>query len=137
MRLSLKVEYACRVLARLARTQGSEQWWHIEELARLEAVPANYLVQILNELRRSGLIVSRRGKQGGYALAKPPADVTLREVVEGVDPDLLTFNLAGQGESGPRVAKVWREVATGLAEDLAARSLQDFLPGDGSGMYWI
>lgn len=137
MRLSLKVEYACRVLARLARTQGDGQWWHIEELARVEAVPANYLVQILNELRRSGLIVSRRGKAGGYALAKAPADVTLHEVVEGVDPDLLSFNLAGQGGSGPQVSKVWREVAMGLSEDLRRRTLRDFLPPDGGPMYYI
>lgn len=137
MRLSLKVEYACRVLARMARTHGSGQWWHIEELARVEAVPANYLVQILNELRRGGLIVSRRGKQGGYALAHPPAEVALRDIVEIVDPDVLTFNLAGQGESGKRVAQVWREVAGGLAEALSRRTLRDFLPGDAGEMYWI
>jgi hypothetical protein len=39
-------------------------------LAGIEAVPANYLVQILSELRNGGLITSRRGKQGGYMLAR-------------------------------------------------------------------
>ena len=70
MKLSVKVDYACRVLAQLARTYGTDELAHIEELAQVEAVPANYLVQILSELRNGGLILSRRGKQGGYALAR-------------------------------------------------------------------
>ena len=72
MKLSVKVEYACRVLAQLARLHGCGELAHIEKLAKTEAVPANYLVQILSELRGGNLIVSRRGKQGGYALARAP-----------------------------------------------------------------
>ena len=65
MKLSHKLEYACRVLAQLARTHGQEKLAHIDELAEAEKIPANYLVQILNELRNAGLIISKRGKQGG------------------------------------------------------------------------
>ena len=70
MKLSHKLEYACRVLAQLGLTYGQGKLAHIETLASAEAIPANYLVQILNELRGAGLIVSKRGKQGGYALAR-------------------------------------------------------------------
>ncbi len=55
VKLSVKVDYACRVLAQLARLQGREELAHIEELAKIEAVPATYLVQILGELRNGGL----------------------------------------------------------------------------------
>jgi DNA-binding IscR family transcriptional regulator len=51
VKLSVKVDYACRVLAQLARRHGREDLAHIEELAKIEAVPATYLVQILGELR--------------------------------------------------------------------------------------
>ena len=75
VKLSHNLEYACRVLAQLARTHGQEKLAHIDELAEAEKIPANYLVQILNELRNAGLIVSKRGKQGGYALARAPERV--------------------------------------------------------------
>ena len=93
MKLSLKVEYACRVLAQLSRTYGNNKFSHIDALAKMEEIPANYLVQILNELRNGGLINSRRGKQGGYSLAKPPSEITLYEVVTVIDGELLGINL--------------------------------------------
>ena len=47
VKLSHKLEYACRVLAQLARTQGQNRLAHIDALAEAEKIPANYLVQIL------------------------------------------------------------------------------------------
>ena len=64
MKLSLKVEYACRVLSQLALNYQEGVLTHIDELAQAEDVPKNYLVQIMSELRNGGLIISRRGKQG-------------------------------------------------------------------------
>ena len=68
MKLAVKVIYASRVLAQIARMHGTRELAHADSLARLEAVPPNYLAQILAELREGGLITSRRGKAGGYAL---------------------------------------------------------------------
>ena len=64
MKISLKVEYACRVLGQLARAYGKPQLAHIEALAKAEAVPANYLVQILNELRNGGVDRKSTGQTG-------------------------------------------------------------------------
>jgi Rrf2 family transcriptional regulator, cysteine metabolism repressor len=89
MKLSVKVDYACRVLAQLGRMHDTDELAHIEELARIEGVPANYLVQILSELRNGGVITSRRGKQGGYALARAPEAITLWEVVRLIEGDVL------------------------------------------------
>jgi len=100
VKLSHKLEYACRVLAQLGRTHGQDKLAHIETLAAAEAIPANYLVQILNELRGAGLIVSKRGKQGGYALSRAPKAITLIEIVEAVDSELLERNFADAGHSG-------------------------------------
>ena len=58
MKISRKLEYACRVLAQLGRHQGVGSLVHIDLLAQAESIPSNYLVQILNELRTSGLISS-------------------------------------------------------------------------------
>ena len=59
MKISRKLEYACRVLAQLGRHQGQGSLVHIDCLAQAESIPSNYLVQILNELRTKGLITSK------------------------------------------------------------------------------
>jgi Rrf2 family protein len=137
VKLSLKVEYACRVLAQLSRTYGNKQFSHIDVLAKQEEIPANYLVQILNELRNGGLIHSRRGKQGGYSLAKSPAEITLFEIVTVIDGELLGINLDSGGFSGDRVQSVWLEVAEALKEKTMCYSLESFLPEESDDMYYI
>ena len=137
MKLSHKLEYACRVLAQLGRRYGQDKLAHIETLATAEAIPANYLVQILNELRNGGLINSRRGKQGGYSLAKPPSEVTLYEIVTAIDGELLGINLGDTGYSGGRVQQVWLEVVESLKEKTLGYSLESFLPEESEDMYYI
>ena len=55
MKLPLKLEYACRVLAQLGKAHPTGKLLHIDQLAQTEAIPKNYLVQILSELRSGGL----------------------------------------------------------------------------------
>ncbi|MDQ8194261.1 Rrf2 family transcriptional regulator [Coraliomargarita sp. SDUM461004] len=138
MKLSHKLEYACRVLAQLGRTHGQGKLAHIETLASAEAIPANYLVQILNELRNAGLIVSKRGKQGGYALAREPKRITLIEIVEAVDGELLERNFEDAGHSGQRVAEIWSEVGECFESKMAEYHLDDFIVRDADAeMYYI
>ena len=137
MKLSVKVDYACRVLAQLARHHGEGRLAHIEELARIEAVPANYLVQILSELRNGGLILSRRGKQGGYVLARPPEKITLYDIVRLIEGDLLELGGTAEGQSGRRVQQVWRDVRAALEAKTKGYTL-DMLMAKGPGeMYYI
>ena len=137
MKLSVKVDYACRVLAQLARHYGEGQLAHIEELAGIEAVPANYLVQILSELRNGGLISSRRGKQGGYVLARPPEKITLYDIVRLIEGDLLELSGNADGQSGKRIQQVWRDVRSALETKCKGYTL-DMLVSRGPGeMYYI
>lgn len=137
MKLSVKVDYACRVLTHMARLHGTETMAHIEELARIEAVPANYLVQILTELRNGGLIISRRGKQGGYALSRPPEEITLYDIVKVIEGDILELNTASSGQSGRRVMQIWREVRRKLEESCKAYTLDMFASKVADEMYYI
>jgi Rrf2 family cysteine metabolism transcriptional repressor len=137
VKLSVKVDYSCRVLARMARLQGSGALAHIEELARIESVPANYLVQILTELRNGGLITSWRGKQGGYALARPPEEITLYDIVKAIEGDLLEINMAGEGQSGKKVAHVWTEVRGRLEALCQEYTLDKFASKATDEMYYI
>ncbi len=111
MKASLKLEYSLRVLSQLARRHRGTAVTRIEELAKLEDIPANYLVQLLNELREGGLVVSKRGKTGGYRLAKDAEDISLKQVLAVVEPELIETKITLKGASGPQVAALWREVS--------------------------
>jgi Rrf2 family protein len=138
MKLSHKLEYACRVLAQLGRTYGQDKLAHIETLATAEVIPANYLVQILNELRGAGLIVSKRGKQGGYALARAPRKISLTQIVEAVDGELLERSFENSGHSGARVASIWSDVGECFEAKVSEYTLDDFTVKDADvEMYYI
>ncbi|MGJ8652459.1 MAG: RrF2 family transcriptional regulator [Opitutaceae bacterium] len=137
MKLSHKLEYACRVLAQLARSHGQEKMAHIDTLAEAEQVPANYLVQILNELRNAGLIVSKRGKQGGYALALAPERIGLDQIVKAVESELFEGNFQDDGQSGARVAEIWGEIGADFEKKIKTYTLDRFVADDTSEMYYI
>ncbi|MEN8725081.1 MAG: Rrf2 family transcriptional regulator [Lentimonas sp.] len=137
MKLSHKLEYACRVLAQLARNFGQEKMAHIDKLAEAEQIPANYLVQILNELRNAGLIVSKRGKQGGYALAMAPERIQLIDIVKAVESELLEGNFKEDGQSGVKVTEIWGEIGSEFEKKINTYTLDQFVENDSSEMYYI
>ena len=83
--LSAKTEYACLALARLAIEHASGQPVQGRRLAAEEGIPEGFLVQILQELKRLGLVTSVRGASGGYRLAREPEELSLGEVLDLVD----------------------------------------------------
>ena len=121
----------------MAKSYGSAELAHIEQLSEIESVPANYLVQILSELRNGGLIISRRGKQGGYALARPPTEISLYDVVKLIEGDLLELNGTGEGHSGRRVNQIWREVRASLEAKCRGYTLDMFTVKTDQEMYYI
>lgn len=137
MKISRKLEYACRVLAQLGRNQRVGSMVHIDCLAEAESIPSNYLVQILNELRTKGLISSKRGKQGGYALAKNPEQITLLTIVEAVDAELLKPSYEPVGESGAKVSETWDGVRLKLVDSLSEITLDSIIEKNDSKMYYI
>ena len=137
MKISRKLEYACRVLAQLGRHQGQGSLVHIDCLAQAESIPSNYLVQILNELRTKGLISSKRGKQGGYALAKTPEQITLLAIVEAVDSELLKASYESVGESGSKVSETWDSVRLKFVDSLSEITLDSIIEKNDTKMYYI
>lgn len=138
MKLSVKVNYACRVLAQIARLHGTGELAHVESLAHAEDVPANYLAQILSELRDGGLITSRRGKQGGYALARPPEQITLFDIVKLIEGEILDSNEdSNRGQSTRRMQQIWDEVRQGFEEKLKVYTLDKIAARTPDEMYYI
>jgi len=137
MKISVKVDYACRVLAEMARLHGSGELARMDHLARTEAVPANFLAQILGELRDGGLITSRRGIQGGYALARPPDQITLYDILKIIDGELISFSGNQAGRTGRRMIQIWNDVRTSLEEKAQSYTLDMLTAKDPSEMYYI
>ena len=137
MKISVQVDYACRVMAELARLHGSGELAQIEHLAQTEEVPANFLAQILLKLRNHGLITSRRGNHGGYTLARPPEEISLYDILVAVEGGCLHLSGNHQGRSGRRVKKVWDEIAQVLAEKTKSYTLDQLSNKRPAEMYYI
>ena len=137
MRISQKLDYACRAMAQLAKRYDGRTITRLDELAQREAVSANFLVQILNDLRRAGLIDSKRGKEGGYLLSRAPSAITLKEIVDAIDPALLAFSVSTDGESGPAVARSWKSLASDFQKNLSLITLENLAVMPGDSMFYI
>lgn len=124
-------------MAQLAKRFDGRTITRLDELAQREAVSANFLVQILNDLRRAGLVESRRGKSGGYLLAHKPDTINLREIVEAVEPTLLSFSTRTEGDSGASVRAFWQDIANKLKQNLEEKNLQQLTEKSEAPMFYI
>jgi Rrf2 family protein len=88
MKLSTRTRYGVRLMLALARNYGLGSVF-LKDMAKEEDISEKYLSQIIIPLRGAGLVNSSRGAHGGYTLAKPPAEITLRQIVEPFEGDCL------------------------------------------------
>ncbi len=137
MKVSQKLEYACRAMVQLAKSSSGRQISRVETLAEKEAISPTFLVQILNDLRRAGLVQSRRGKLGGYSLAKEPAEISLSQIVQAIEGVIMEIDSDRRGESGDRVAGLWEEMARALEDKMASISLQEMVAREDLLEYYI
>lgn len=86
MRISTRSRYGVRLMLALARNYG-KGYVYLKDIARGEGMSEKYLSKITISLRGRGLINSSRGVRGGYILAKAPAEITLKEVVDVLEGD--------------------------------------------------
>ena len=88
MRITAKVDYAVRAAAELAAhaaAHGARAPMKGEAVATAQGIPVRFLESILAELRRSGIVGSQRGSDGGYWLARPAAEVSVADIIRAVE----------------------------------------------------
>jgi Rrf2 family protein len=93
--LSKRTQYSLRALYALARSYG-EGPVLIAHLAEEEAIPRKFLEQILLSLKASGLVESKKGKGGGYALVRPPDQITVADVIRMMEGPLAPLPCASE-----------------------------------------
>ncbi|MFC4492914.1 RrF2 family transcriptional regulator [Streptomyces ovatisporus] len=106
MRISARADYAVRAALELAA--ADEGPVKAETIATAQSIPHKFLEGILTDMRRGGLVVSRRGGQGGYRLASPADTITIADVIRIVEGPLVSV----RGERPPALSY------TGPAESL-------------------
>ncbi len=133
MRVSARADYAIRALLELAAA-GPETPVRADAIAKAQQIPPKYLENLLGDLRRARLIVSQRGQQGGYRLARPAASIALADVIRAIDGPLADVrDGAPEDVAYPGAAaslrEVWIALRASMRGVLEATSLQDVATG--------
>jgi Rrf2 family protein len=114
VKLSVKSDYAARAILGLARHYAEGTALRAEDLAAEQSVPANYLVQILIELKAQGIARSVRGKEGGYLLARPPAQITLGDILRAVHGSVFDTPALSDADCPLELRNAWRKLQQAL-----------------------
>jgi Rrf2 family cysteine metabolism transcriptional repressor len=131
MKISAKAEYACLAMFELAKRHGGPRPTQIHLIAEAQAIPSQYLVQILIQLQRAGLVRSERGAKGGYRLAREPQDISVGEVLRVIDGPLMVTRGVQPGHEddtgGKQFREIWSEVQEAMSEVVDRRSFSDLV----------
>jgi Rrf2 family iron-sulfur cluster assembly transcriptional regulator len=117
MKLSTKGRYAMVALADLA-AMPEGKLLSLAELSKRQNISLPYLEQLFVKLRRAGLVESVRGPGGGYALARPPAEIRVSEILGAVDETVSAMHTgagATGGLSGTRAQSLTNRLWEGLS----------------------
>jgi Rrf2 family protein len=87
MKLSAKTEYACLAMLQLADEYDTGEPVQIRRIAQEHGIPSRFLVQILLQLKGASLVTSTRGAAGGYRLSRAPDQISLADVIDGMEGD--------------------------------------------------
>lgn len=139
MKLSVKSDYAARAVLGLARRFPTGSAVRVEQLAAEQSVPANYLVQILIELKAQGIARSVRGKEGGYLLARPPAEISLADVLQAVHGTVFDTPALSDPQCPPELREAWERLQRTVSVAAKAITFQQLLEESSSKekMYYI
>lgn len=122
-------EYALRALTELARSEKQE-WVLTSQLAEQLQIPVHYLAKVLQILARRGLLESQRGRQGGFRLARSPAEVTAWDVVSELDDARALHScIMGESECSDETAcplhSLWKTIRDRFIRMLQTTTLRD------------
>jgi len=129
MKLPTKVRYAVRTVAELAR-RGSSSPVPVKSLAKSQGISSKYGKQLMNRLKRAGIVKGFPGVHGGYALNRKPQQISLLDIYQALD---VSFDLAPCVSSRPRCRRqsrcvarpVWTELKEMLEKELKSITISD------------
>jgi len=127
VKLSVKSDYAARAVLALARQYHTAEAQRVEAIAQEQGVPANYLVQILIELKGQHIVRSVRGKEGGYLLARPPAEISMGDILRSVHGEVFDSAALQDTNCPPELREAWKRLQQAVNETADAINFQQLL----------
>jgi Rrf2 family protein len=132
MRTTAKADYAVRAAVELA---AAGELVTADHIAQAQGIPLNFLENILRDLRRGGIVESRRGQQGGYTLARAAEEISIADVIRAVEGPLA--NVRGHppedleyGGSSAKLRDVWVALRASVRSVLERVTLADLALGE-------
>jgi len=146
VKLTANEEYGVRCLVRLAYAGYTGGSLTIPEISLAEGVSPAYAAKILRVLRKGGFVKAARGKEGGYTLARPAAEIAIGDVIDALGGRLFESNFcdshAGQAAICTRsvdcsVRSLWRAVQVAVDHVLSKTTLHDLLQNEEEMNSWV
>ena len=132
MKITYKGDYALKAILDLA-LHYREGALTIHGIAKRADIPIKFLEQVLLDLKRGGFVASKRGKVGGYLLAKPPSEIKLGQVIRFIDGPIEPIACLEKGYSGCRdiyrciFKKIWKEVGSATSAIVDKITFEDLI----------
>ncbi|MFW6283700.1 MAG: RrF2 family transcriptional regulator [Minisyncoccales bacterium] len=132
MKISTKAQYGLRAMCYLVGCCEKDKVYSLSDIAEAEDIPQDYLEKIMNNLRKGGLVKSRKGAKGGYQLAKKPEKISVKDVLDVVGETeglvkCLRKDKSKCNRKNECVAKVvWKELEKSLYSTLKSIKLSKF-----------
>lgn len=130
MTITLRTEYALRALIELANN-GDKKPLSISQICKRQKLPIKFIEQIFSKLKNKEMIKSVRGKYGGYILAKPANEITMKDIIIGVDDKLLDIFCDSEhkyciGETC-KLSKLWVNIGNHFSSYFSDITLQTII----------
>lgn len=126
MRLSTKSRYGLRALFDMAYHAGTLPA-QIKDISRRQNISPRYLEQIFQDLKRGGLLKSRRGPQGGYFLSRKPEEITVHDIIMAAEGEMALVDCVKSGKGCKKECDFHNECVTQKVWLEASRRLNDYL----------
>ena len=133
MKLSTKSRYGVRALFDMAYHAGTLPV-QIKDISRRQKISPRYLEQIFQDLKKAGLLRSRRGPQGGYFLARKPQEITVMDIIHATEGEMALVDCVKTGKKSKKgcefenqciTQQVWAEASRKLNEYLGTVTIKD------------
>ena len=134
MKISTRGRYSLRLMIDLAQHEG-EGYIALKDISERQGISKKYLEQIIPHLSDKNLLLSTRGHQGGYKLARTPAEITVREIIESAESSLTPVSCLEDSENlCPRhdfclTLPIYAGLEKVISDYLEGITLQDILDG--------
>jgi Rrf2 family protein len=131
MKLSTKGRYAARAMLDIALNQERGPV-AVREIAKRQKISERYLENILTVLARAGLVISTRGKSGGFSLSRDPEDINLKDIITAAEGSLAPVECVNDVNSCDMVSacvtyEIWCKLEKALMDILSSTTLIDMV----------